>query len=351
MVPVAVGVVAFALSFVLVLLVRTLALRRGLLDLPNPRSSHVQPTPRLGGIGMLAAIVVASGGVAAATGWLTREIVAVLALATGVSLVSLVDDLRGLPPLGRLLVHLATAALAVAWLGPLDTAPPSVDSGVAAGVASVLTVLWVAGFINAFNFMDGTDGIAATQALIAAATWGVAGWWLGEPTLTILAVAIGAAAAGFLLHNRPPATIFMGDVGSALLGFLLSTLPLLGAGPQSWLMAVLPVWPFVFDTTFTLLRRARRGENLLTAHRSHLYQRLTQCGWPHGRTAILYGVLALTGSLVALSMASGWLQAPLPGLTLLGLGPALLWILVVSQEARHREAALEALPAVRSDDA
>ncbi len=100
--PIAAGVTAFTLSWALVLLVRSLALRRGLLDLPNERSSHVLPTPRLGGIGILVAIVVAGSGMAGAAGMLSRDAVIVLVLSAGVSLVSLQDDLRGLPPLGRL---------------------------------------------------------------------------------------------------------------------------------------------------------------------------------------------------------------------------------------------------------
>jgi UDP-N-acetylmuramyl pentapeptide phosphotransferase/UDP-N-acetylglucosamine-1-phosphate transferase len=346
----AIALGAFALSWLLVLLVRTQALRKGLLDLPNERSSHVRPTPRLGGLGILAAILGIVVAAAAASSSMSRELAVVLGLATAVSLVSLLDDLRGLPPLGRLLVHVTTAVIAVAWLGPLDITFPGITGAVAIAVGASLTVVWIAGFINAFNFMDGTDGIAAIQALIAAAAWGAAGWWLNDPPMTMLAIAIAAAAAGFLLHNWPPATIFMGDVGSALLGFLLAALPLLADAPRSLLAAVLPVWPFVFDTTITLVRRALRGENLLAAHRSHLYQRLTQCGWPHGRTAILYAGLALAGALVAVPMISGALQSTLPGLTLLVLGPALLWMLVASQEARRRDAAL-ALSAGSSDDA
>ncbi|HVG84833.1 MAG TPA: glycosyltransferase family 4 protein [Vicinamibacterales bacterium] len=349
--PIAAGVTVFTLSWALVLLVRSLALRRGLLDLPNERSSHVLPTPRLGGIGILVAIVVAGSGMAWAAGMLSRDAVIVLVLSAGVSLVSLQDDLRGLSPLGRLIVHLAAAFVTVAALGALDIVP-GVEAGTAATLAAQgLTILWIAGFINAFNFMDGTDGIAAAQALIAGSVWAVTGWSLDDAPLMVVAIAVAAASAGFLVHNRPPATIFMGDVGSALLGFLLSTLPLLAVGRQSLLTAVLPVWPFVFDTTFTLLRRARRRENLLAAHRSHLYQRLTRCGWSHGRTAILYSVLALAGASVTVPMAVGRLHSVLPALIVLVVGPALLWMLVVSQEARHAGSAFEGMPARRSDDA
>jgi UDP-N-acetylmuramyl pentapeptide phosphotransferase/UDP-N-acetylglucosamine-1-phosphate transferase len=341
------GLAAFVVSWFVVRLVRTLALRRGLLDMPNERSSHVQPTPRLGGIGILVAIVVAAAGGAALAAAITGALIVVLLLAAGVSLVSLLDDLRGLPPLARLAVHLATGLLAVWWLGPLDLTAPEAPRL----AAQAVTVLWLAGFINAFNFMDGTDGIAGVQALIAGGAWSLALRADAEPSGAVLAVAITGASLGFLLLNWSPASIFMGDVGSALLGFLLAVLPLLADPPASLLMAVLPVWPFVFDTTLTLLRRAARGENVLAAHRSHLYQRLTVCGWPHARTALLYAGLAVAGAAVAVAMVRGWLDSLLPAAAVLVAGPALLWTLVIVQEARSRRGPVRSMPAGRSDNA
>ena len=333
----AVAVAALALSWLVVGLVRSVALRRGLLDIPNERSSHVAPTPRLGGIGILVAIAATTAVGAAAIGTLTARLVLVLALAAALSLVSLRDDLRGLPALVRLTVHLTTAGLAVWWLGPLDLSRVWPAAGAASGLAAqAVTVLWLAGFINAFNFMDGTDGIAALQALIAGASWSLAFAWGHDPAAVLLACAITAASAGFLVHNWSPASIFMGDVGSAPLGFLLAVLPLLVEPPVSLLTAVLPVWPFVFDTAFTLVRRAGRGENLLEAHRSHLYQRLAGCGWSHGRIALVYGGLAMAGALIAVATAAGSLHSAIPALTLLGAGPAILWGTVTAEEARRR---------------
>lgn len=347
-----VSVGAFGLSWALVLVIRKLALRRGMLDIPNERSSHVRPTPRLGGVGILGAIVIPVVAVASGYGLPARELAVVLGLGTAVSLVSLLDDFRGLAPLTRLLVHLTAAVLAVAWLGPLDVEIPGVGPGVGHRiVAQGLTVLWIAGFINAFNFMDGTDGIAAAQACVAAMGWGIAGWWLEAPALALLGAAIAASSAGFLLHNWSPATIFMGDAGSALLGFLLATLPLLVDSPRPLLTASLPVWPFVFDTALTLVLRARRRENLLAAHKSHLYQRLSQIGWPHWTLAVLYAALAFAGVAVAMPMVTGSLTTPIPALAVLAIGPVLLWMLVAWQEARHESATLGMMPARRSHDA
>ena len=346
------AVAGAALSWVLVLVIRKLALRRGVLDIPNERSSHVRPTPRLGGVGILAAILISVIGFARGSGLPARELAVVLGLGTAVSLVSLLDDFRGLSAVTRLLVHLTIAALAVASFGPLDVRLPVVAPGLAHSlIVDGVSVLWIAGFINAFNFMDGTDGIAAAQAFVAALGWGLAGWWLHEPVLALLAVAIAASSAGFLLHNWSPATIFMGDAGSALLGFLLATLPLLADSPWPLLTAALPVWPFGFDTALTLVLRARRRENLLAAHKSHLYQRLTQTGWTHSRIAILYSALALGGVLVGVPMVTGSLATPIPAWGVLVMGPVLLWRLVSWQEARHGHATLGMMPARRSHDA
>jgi UDP-N-acetylmuramyl pentapeptide phosphotransferase/UDP-N-acetylglucosamine-1-phosphate transferase len=326
----AAGGIAFAIAAALVWWVRAHALQRGLLDMPNARSSHVQPTPRLGGIGMLAAIVCAAAGTSLAYGVLSRELGIVLGVSAVISIVSLLDDVRGLSPVGRLVVHVSAAIVAVATLGSLDA------GGLGTVLGSVITVLWITGFINAFNFMDGTDGIAAAQAIAAGVAWAAIGWMLPAPALAIVAMAVVAAAAAFLVYNWPPASIFMGDVGSGLLGCLLALFPLIARTPFALIVAVLPVWPFVFDTTLTLLRRAGRGENLLAAHRSHLYQRLTQCGWPHARTAILYAGLALAGAAVAVPMATGRLRSPFPALATIGIGSLALWWLVVVQEARAR---------------
>lgn len=335
-VVVAVAGAALGLSLALVRAVREVALRRGVLDVPNDRSSHRAPTPRLGGIGILAAVLLPALAASGRLGQLDGTVAAVLLLATVVSLVGLIDDLRGLPPLVRLLVHAATAAIAVGAVGAFPPAALGLTDGPAgSGVAAAVTVLWMAGFINAFNFMDGVDGIAASQALVAAAAWTLVGWWLHEPLMVVLAVAVAAASAGFLVYNWSPATIFMGDAGSALLGFLLAIVPLLGGSSVPVLVVALPVWPFVFDTAFTLLRRVRRGENLLRAHRSHLYQRLTQCGWTHRQVAGLYAALAAAGAIAAVPMAIGRLASPLPGLAVVAGGSWLLWRVVVVHEDRR----------------
>jgi UDP-N-acetylmuramyl pentapeptide phosphotransferase/UDP-N-acetylglucosamine-1-phosphate transferase len=336
----AIGLAAFGTCALTVGLVRQIALRRQWLDVPNARSSHVRPTPRLGGLGLLGGLIagglVSAALVAAATG----SLVVLLGLGGVVSIVSLTDDLRGLPPLARLTVHLAVAIAAVGLLGPLPLRSAPVD--VAAMLAGAASLVWIAGFVNAFNFMDGIDGIAGGQALVAGAGWTAAGWWLGQPALAVLGLVIAAAAAAFLLYNWSPASIFMGDVGSALLGFLLAAAPLAAEGPARPPVdvAVLMVWPFAFDAAFTLVRRASRGEALMQAHRSHLYQRLVQAGWPHGAVALLY---LLLGTISAIAATLALVHEAFPAGAAMAMAVAIatgLWLVVRRVERRVSRASV-----------
>jgi UDP-N-acetylmuramyl pentapeptide phosphotransferase/UDP-N-acetylglucosamine-1-phosphate transferase len=336
----AIGVAAFGTCAVTVGLVRQLALRRQWLDVPNARSSHVRPTPRLGGLGLLggliAGVVVSAALVPAAV----APLIVLLCLGGVVSIVSLADDLRGLPPLARLAVHVAVAIAAVALLGPLPVG--SAPLPIAATLAGAASVIWIAAFVNAFNFMDGIDGIAGGQALVAGAGWTAAGWWIGQPAIVVFGLAITAAAAAFLLYNWSPASIFMGDVGSALLGFLLAAVPLAAEGaarPPAY-VAVLMVWPFVFDAAFTLVRRASRGEVLTQPHRSHLYQRLVQAGWPHGAVALLY---LLLGTISAITATVALVREAFPAGAAMAMAAVIatgLWLVVRRVERRVSRASV-----------
>ncbi len=182
--------------------------------------------------------------------------------------------------------------------------------------------------------MDGIDGIAGLQALVAGSGWYLLGTLTDQSAFAMLGALIAASSAGFLWWNWPPAKIFMGDVGSAFLGFTFAVLPVFAALTHNRIAAagIILVWPFVFDSVFTLLRRLSKGENIFQAHRSHLYQRLVQKGWTHGQVSSLYAALAGIGIVPAATfvrwpMAGSWLIVIL--LPLLAGG---LWSLVVYQE-------------------
>jgi UDP-N-acetylmuramyl pentapeptide phosphotransferase/UDP-N-acetylglucosamine-1-phosphate transferase len=283
------------LAWVLVYVIRLVAPRLHLVDLPNARSIHTQPTPRGGGA---AIVVVCVLGVAAAASfglqpnW--REVAGYLVGASLIVGVSLVDDVRALPASLRLAAQVAAAVFMLTGLASQPGLLMSTSQLAPGWLVMGIALLWSVGITNAYNFMDGIDGLAATEGLVAGLGWTLLAWLSGQSWLAVLALLVAAGCLGFVFHNWHPARIFMGDVGSAFLGFTFAFMALatprhidqLGSG-------VLILWPFVFDAGFTMLRRLQRRENLLVAHRSHLYQRLVLAGWRQAAVTSLYGVFAL----------------------------------------------------------
>lgn len=267
---VAAGAVSYVLGFVVWRMLRAWQV----IDRPNERSSHTEATPRGGGLAILAVWLIGAGVLAGRSGsglaWLAVGLGGVLAL------VSFVDDRRPLPWWVRLGVQLVVAV--VASLGLAGDAP--------AWWLGLLAVL-LAGYANAFNFMDGVNGLAAGQAAISAVGMAAMALAAGLPPThpaVILSVLLAGAAAGFLPHNFPRARMFMGDVGSVPLGFMLMFLTAwLARDGGAWLWLPLGALHagFVLDTSITMFRRAWRGEKVHEAHREHFYQRLVRAGWSH----------------------------------------------------------------------
>jgi len=270
--------------------------------------------------------------------------IATYAIASGlIAAVSWADDLRSLPAMVRLSVHGLGAILAILAFGFWDAINVPAPRELSLGWCGLLiTFLWIVGLTNAYNFMDGIDGIAASQALVAGLGWAALGWLSGLLPVSVLGLLIAACSLGFLMHNWSPARIFMGDVGSAFLGYSFALLPWMMrffshntiASYRALLLAVLMVWPFIFDATFTITRRLLLGHNIFLAHRTHLYQRLVAAGFSHRHVALLYAALALVGVVLAV----GWsldvpgCEAALPAiLSVLGLG---LWSYVTYHERR-----------------
>ncbi len=301
---------AFVLSMTLSGVLRRFALRRALIDVPNARSLHKVPVPRLGGVAIVLAAVGTLGVVATISGcvpglpWIT--------IATIVAALGLVDDLRSLSAALRLPLQ---AALGYGFVraahvsehvalggGILLDLPQPVVTGVA--------VVYVVGALNIYNFMDGMDGLAGVQAVGAGLAIALASACGGHGDLALAAFVLAACAAGFLAHNYPPATIFMGDAGSTFFGFSLVALGLLGtAGRDPLPLAVAPLAlaPFLLDGTFTLFRRLSRRERIWEAHRSHLYQRAVATGLDHRAVLLPYAawVAASAACAVAAVQATG----------------------------------------------
>ena len=319
---------------------------RGVIDRPNDRSSHTRATPRGGGISIVA--VTAWAVVLAAVLWPEARLplVAFLVPALAIAAVSWLDDLKPLRNRVRFGVHLAAAAAATAVLGPVRMADfgslGTFDLGFAAWP---LTLLWIVGMTNAFNFMDGIDGIAGITAAVAGVAIAAAAGCVGSEPVAAVSLAFAGASIGFLTCNWPPARIFMGDVGSAFCGFVIAVLPLLGgasATSQFATITAVAMWPFIFDTAFTLCRRTVKRENIFKAHRSHLYQRLVIAGWSHRAVSSLYGGLSAMAAAVALAplcdAALARTATTLAAATI-AVGMALLLALVyVSEKAEGRKA-------------
>ncbi|MGE5579004.1 MAG: MraY family glycosyltransferase [Bacillota bacterium] len=291
-------------STILTMAVYRYALAKGVMDIPNSRSSHTRPTPRGGGIAF-----VITFSVYLAISWLRNSVDQglVLALVGGglaIAIVGWIDDHKGLSAGLRLTVHLVAAAWAVMWIRPdeLDLGVLLVSSQVPLFVVAILLIAWCT---NLFNFMDGIDGIASVEAI----SCGFAIWLLARGTtggaIASLSLVFSLAVLGFLPMNWSPARIFMGDVGSGYLGFTLGTLIVASrrhGGPPAfaWLI-ILAV--FLTDATLTLIRRLIQGEPLHEAHRSHVYQLAVQSGFSHRQVSISVVVLNLVlGTLCLLGL-------------------------------------------------
>jgi UDP-GlcNAc:undecaprenyl-phosphate GlcNAc-1-phosphate transferase len=296
------------LTWVLCFPTRRLLLRRNIMDRPSNRSSHMVATPRGGGIAVIASLLLTlvllripnrdGPGFWILMGMLT------------IVLVSFTDDIRSLSPSLRLLFQ---SAAAIAVLFALHWRYSHLVGGGPLAITVIVCgeFLWLVGYTNAFNFMDGINGLAAGQAVVTGlGSYILIGLgssdWLTAPTLIYLTVA--CASAGFLPHNAVRPKLFMGDVGSASLGFLLAGLTLWTAHYVRW--SLLPPLlllhaNFVLDTSLTMARRIFRGEPWREPHREHFYQRLVRSGSTHASVTSVEMLLQI----VVLGLALLYLRA------------------------------------------
>jgi UDP-N-acetylmuramyl pentapeptide phosphotransferase/UDP-N-acetylglucosamine-1-phosphate transferase len=294
------GGAAFLVAGTLVPLLVNFAVGRNLLDVPNLRSSHEVPTPRLGGVAITLGAWVGFALLRPEGVW------PLLACATLIGAVGLADDLSNLH------FGVKAAAQALVASGLLFFYPPQIVSdapGGAWGIAAfAVGVFWIVALCNAFNFMDGIDGfmggVAFVNTLFLAALAGEAGAFLP---------ALAGTTAGFLVWNISPASVFLGDSGAYFLGFGLAAVALYAPVPQEdWTLlrfvaCTLVFTPLLFDTAYTLVRRLRTGvgKNIFSAHREHIYQRITLTTGMHRRTSNLYYGASVVAGFAALLAARG----------------------------------------------
>lgn len=319
------------LSYFGVYLIRRYAERRQIIDHPNERSSHVTPTPRGAGLAIVVLVIGMGLWFAGEAGWSRSLIYIICGLV--IAWLGWRDDVSSLSARLRFAVQGLVAAVSIYGLGYFKAVTIPLFGELQLGVVGVIiTFLWIVGLINAYNFMDGIDGIAGGVALAGALGWMLLASHMHNNFVFWIALAIAASSLGFLGHNWSPAKIFMGDVASTFLGYTFAVLPLLSAtrGGDALMLGTLLMWTFIMDSSVTFFQRLFKGEKLLYGHRSHLYQRLVIGGYKHATVSMLYILLTLLASF--LSYAWSWGQAYAPPLIILGL--PLIWILLSRHAAR-----------------
>ena len=280
------AIALLACAGILWMLLRTGLAWRLATDIPNERSLHERPTPRVGGWGVIPVVVLCMLFMAPQL-WVTAVCAALLAA------ISQIDDRRGLPARVRFAAH-TVAAIAVVSVVP---APIALWLRVVVAVA----LIWLT---NLYNFMDGADGLAGGMAFFGFGGYALAACLSphADAQLALASAAVCGAAVGFLLFNFHPARIFLGDAGSIPLGFLAGALGYWGWGTGVWPMwfPVMAFAPFIADASVTLAKRLARGEKFWQAHREHYYQRMVRSGIGHARTAIDWYVAMALGIILAL---------------------------------------------------
>lgn len=293
-----------ALGLVLTPVIRWGLIRWRLIDVPNARSSHAAPVPRGGGI----AVAIAASA-AMLLGDRSASATAILLGALTLGVVGLVDDRVSLPTTPRLVAQVVVPAGAMAWL----LAESSIGDPwtIALGIVGVV---WCAGYVNAFNFMDGINGISAAQALGAGLTLAALADRLGVDPLVDTSLAVAGAVLGFAVFNVA-GRIFLGDVGSYFLGFWLAASAVVAVARDVPVESVLtPFVLYVVDTGTTLVRRWRRGADVREAHREHAYQRLHQLGWSHLSVSLLVASVVGVSGAIGVAVADAGRPVRLVGL-------------------------------------
>ena len=324
-------------SFVLTREVRDFATARSWVSPPSSeRHMHSTPLPRLGGVAIfisfvgccLAGLTILGHAPSLGVVFSFRQVIAILAPASLVFLLGVYDDLRSVGPYAKFAVQGVAATMLFA--GGLRVVSVPVLFGhhhFPWFVGLPLTVLWVLAITNAFNLIDGLDGLAAGSALFSTLVVFVVSLVTQSALVSLMALALSGAVLGFLRFNFSPATVFLGDCGSLFIGFILSALALQGATKAPTIIAVaIPVVSFglpILETTLSILRRYISGRPVFTGDREHIHHKLLQQGLSHCQVVIiLYGVSAVF-ALVSLFLL--WPASPMLGLVLAVLGAG-VWI-------------------------
>ena len=306
-------IAAFFFSILMVPLVRKMCLKEGYYDLPGERKIHKKPIPRLGGIAIWLGTIFALIMVVLIQGAYPfgNSISAILVGGTIMFILGMVDDTYGLSAKFKFFVQIG-AALITFLLGVQINYVfiPFADIHWYFGILSLpITILWVVGLSNAFNFIDGVDGLAGSLGSTCAITLGIIALCMQPPhdTCTLLCFILAGAIVGFLVFNYNPARIFMGDSGSLFMGFLLATLSIVGVMKAITFTIFLPLFVLVvpiFDICFATTRRLLKGKSPFSPDAEHLHHKLLKVGFSHNKTVF---------TLLSATVAAGMIAAHIAG--------------------------------------
>ena len=283
-----------------------------ILDHPNQRSSHSNAIPKSGGISIVVIFLVGMGFI---TYFSTTELIqqrymlGFIFSALLVAVISFIDDIREKSAIFKLVTHVIAVCVVLSTGIVIDTLSMPWEDRMSLGLMGyVVSFIWILGLTNAYNFMDGIDGLVASTASIAGLFFMAISYYEGSSFVYITSYTIIAGSLGFLVYNAPPAKIFMGDVGSAFLGFVFATLAIIAArfdeSRTSFLVMPMLLFHFIFDTLFTFFRRLLARQNPLKAHRSHLYQIRVRSGHTHLEVTLMLSCMAFLQGLGALWMVN-----------------------------------------------
>lgn len=361
-------VVAFVVAVALTPLTARLGRRVGAVDQPRERGLSEHPTPLLGGLAILAAVLVASLIFLEPGAGEEEKIRGILAGAIIVTLVGALDDRFDLPAAVKFIGQIVAATIPVlAGVEVANITLPFIGAVDLGSAGAPLTVLGIVFVINVVNFSDGVDGLAAGVCAISAVAFSIIAFDLGRGSAAVLAAIIAGAAAGFLVFNFHPAKVFMGDAGSNLLGLLLACVAVEGAVKTQVVLAlVFPLLvlavPFL-DTTFVVLKRLKYGRPVYVADQSHFHHRMNRIGFSQRKTVLyLYAWTTLVaGFAVALRFVPysdgagqlnlGWsLVLVAAGLLVLAASVYLVYVLEILKFRRLRERRLRRADPQLSDE-
>ncbi|MER1984440.1 MAG: MraY family glycosyltransferase [Solibacillus sp.] len=306
-------IVAFFAAIILTPLVKRLAFRIGAVDAPNYRKVHARIMPRLGGLAIFGAFMIAFLFLKLTTGFERDYVYAILIAATIIVITGIIDDMREISAKAKMLGQVVAACIIV-FVGGIQITEINLPFGgdLEFGWLSIpITLLWIVGITNAINLIDGLDGLAAGVSTIALITLAGMAMIMGNGIAIAMASILAAATIGFLFFNFHPAKIFMGDTGALFLGFMIAVLSLLGFKNVAFISFVIPVIILgvpISDTFFAIVRRLRNKQKWSDPDKSHLHHRLLDLGFSHRQTVLVIYVLAAMFGLVAVifSMSTQW---------------------------------------------